>query len=276
MAFFPTKAKRFGLKFEGGRPQTFGLERMGLQLHSAPQAFLGHEMTIPVVNGKRFIFDQQSTSTCVTNTFMHGVILKEAREGLSFDEPSRLYPYWNSRKEHGSQWLDNGTYLRTCAIALRKFGSPSEKFWKWGQFSGRVNRRPNWTAMRKAYPRRGGKYVRIYETGEARTKAIQQALLNGHDVAFGTRLGKSFLDGSGGPLINKPPVTEKIVGNHAMLIIGWQHFGGKLYFRVLNSWGDDWRDDGLCWMSADYMEWVYTQDLHIIYGWERLVTKDHV
>lgn len=270
MAIIPTRAKGLGLKFEQGDPTTFGLERLGLHLYAAPQEFYEHELAMPVVDGERFQFDQGMTSTCVSNSFLHGIILKEAREGLPFDEPSRLFPYWFSRKEHGGQWFDGGTYLRTCAQALRNFGCPSEQHWKWGQFAWRVNRRPDWKAQRRARPRRGGKYVRIYETGPERTQAIQQALLNGHDVAFGTRLGVSFLPSQGPALIDIPPSTEKVAGNHAMLIIGWAHFGGKLYFRVLNSWGADWRDGGLCWMSANYIEWVYTQDLHIIHGWERL------
>ena len=270
MALVPSSTRKgLGLKFERGTLTTHGLETMGLKLHGIPESF-SHEPHIPIVNGKRFVFDQQNTSTCVANTFMHAVILKEARDGLPFDQPSRLFPYWNSRKEHGGQWLDTGTYLRTLAIALRKFGTPSEKFWKWGQLGIRVNRRPNWTAMRKAHPRRAGKYVRIYEAGQDRTRAIQTAIMAGHDVGFGTRVSQSFLASTGKVLLGKPSPTDPIAGNHAMLIIGWQTFGGKLYFRILNSWGDQWRDGGLCWMSADYIEWTHTQDLHVIYGWERL------
>ena len=56
----------------------------------------------------------------------------------------------------------------------------------------------------------------------------------------------------------------------AMLSIGWQDAGPTLYFRVLNSWGDRWREDGLCWMSADYITKSYTSDLHVVYGWRRL------
>ncbi len=271
MPLIPSRTRKgLGLKFEEGDPTTFGLNTLDLAGVAVPESFLNHEHTMPKVDGKRFQFDQQATSSCVANAFLHGVILKEARAGLPFDEPSRLHPYWFGRKETGDQWFDRGTYLSSVGVALRKFGAPSERFWKWGQFSARVNRRPNWTAMRNAHPRAGGKYVRIYEMGIYRVQAIQQALLNGHDVAFGTRLGKSFLPSSGPFLVHKPPATEEIAGNHAMLIIGWQKFNGVLFFRVLNSWGADWRDEGMCWMSADYISWAQTQDLHIIHGWARL------
>ena len=234
---------------------------------------MSHEIDVPTVDGHRFIFDQQGTNSCVMNMYAHAIVLKESRDGYEFDEPSRLFPYWNSRKEHDAQWFDSGTYLYTGATALRKFGTPSEQYWKWGQFSGRVNRRPNWTAFRKAHPRRDGRYVRIYENGQDRIDAIQQAIMAGHDVGFGTRLGKSFLSPDGPSMVNPPPPTEAIAGNHAMLIIGWNTFNGVLYFRVLNSWGRWWRDGGLCWMRADYITASYTRDLHIIYGWNKLGRK---
>lgn len=271
MGLIPTFSKRFGLKFQEGAINTHGLSRLGLDTIGPPDTFLEHEDLMPKFNGKRFVFDQGNTSTCVANAFLHGIVLKEARGGFQFDQPSRLYPYWHSRKEHNGQWFDSGTYLHTLASALQKFGTPSERYWKWGQFSGRVNRRPNWTAMRKAHPRNDGSYVRIYETGIDLINAIKQAILNGHDVAFGTRLAKSSLPSFGRHFIERPEATDPIAGNHAMLIVGWKHFEGRLWFRVLNSWGDRWRNGGLCWMSAEYITWNRTSDLHVIHGWKRLV-----
>lgn len=270
MPIIPSSRKGLGLKFEEGVITTFGLETMGIVGNAIPEVHLSHEDAMPVVDGHRVIKNQGATSTCVAQAFTNAIVLKEAREGHTFDLPSELYPYWHSRKEHNDQWFDNGTYLRTMGVALRKFGTPSEVFWKWSEFSGRVNRRPDWTAMRNAHPRRGGKYVRIYETGQDRIHAIQQAILAGHDVAFGTRVARSFQKSTGNPMIGPPSPTEEMAGNHAMLIIGWRTFGGVLYFRVLNSWGSSWRDGGLCWMSAKYIASVYTRDLHVVHGWERI------
>jgi hypothetical protein len=271
MAFISSSTRKgLGLKFEQGRPATFGLERMRLTGEAAPKEFLEHEDHIPFVNGRRIIQDQGATSTCVGQTFVAALHMAEMRQGLEFDPVSVLYPYYNSRRDHGGHLTDNGTYLHTLAHALRVQGACSEQYWKWSQLGLKVNRRPNWNAMRFAHPRRGGKYVRIYEAGEQRIDAIQQAILGGHNVAFGTRVGVSFLPARGADFIDALPITEKIAGNHAMLIIGWKTFGDALYFRVLNSWGSNWRNDGRCWMSADYLTQSYTNDLHVIYGWRRL------
>lgn len=250
----------------------YGVERLLRTVEPVlvPGVFLAHERDIPRVGDSAYVLDQGNTSSCVANAFVQALHMAEARAGLPFQEVSRLYPYYNARREHGGHWFDKGTYLRTCAGALRKFGAPRESFWPWSTRFTRVNRRPSWNAMRMAHPRRNGEYVAIYETGADRTRVIQLALLAGHDVAFGTRLPESFLPSVGNARVEKPSATDPIAGNHAMLIIGWQTFGGRLFFRVVNSWGRNWRDGGLCWMSAEYIEWEHTRDLHIVNGWTRL------
>lgn len=259
-----------GLKFEDHtKATTPGLETMRLTAFDPPKTFMEHAKDIPIVGGSRFHFNQGSTGTCVANAFLHAVILRECRDGLSFDEPARLFPYWFSRFEHNSHRRDDGTYLFSLGHALRAFGCPSERHWKWSTMPWKVNRRPNHNAMRWAQPRKGGRYVRIYEMGDQRIAAVQQALMNGHDVAFGTRVHESFMSNDGGIFFDIPDFGDPYVGNHAMLIIGWAWFDGRLYFRVMNSWGKGWRDKGFCWMSAEYIAWPFTQDLHAIYGWER-------
>jgi hypothetical protein len=58
-----------------------------------------------------------------------------------------------------------------------------------------------------------------------------------------------------------------------MLIIGYKRTAFGVMFRVLNSWSRWWRDGGLCWLTADYIRWMHTTDLHIIYGWKRLTDR---
>lgn len=277
MALLPSsRRKGLGALLDGNsRVDTYGLPTMRLTHTGADRAreCLDLERHIPRVDGKPRILDQGATSSCVAHAFVAGIHITEHKRGLPYASCSRLYPYYNSRREHlilGTAVWDSGTYLRTCAVALRKFGTPDERFWQWGQSGLRVNKRPSWNAMRHAHARRGGKYVRIYETGEERTRAMRQAIMAGHPVAFGTPVSDDFLSASGSSYVLKPTV-QSLAGNHAMLAIGWQTDSrGEVWFRVLNSWGSRWRDGGMCWMSADYMRWHKTTDLHIIYEWERV------
>lgn len=266
--------RKLGLLMErsGQFQPAYGLDRLVGEFAAGDmgEAYLLHERDIPRRDGVPYVLDQGSTSSCVANAFAQALHMAEMRAGLQFVDVSRLYMYWHARKEHNGQWFDSGTYLRTCASGLRRFGACDSERWPWATRFTRVNRRPSWNAMRFAHPRRGGEYIAIHETGADRIRAVQVALRAGHDVAFGTRVGKSFLPNRGPAHIEPPPITEDIAGNHAMLIIGWAHRSGQLYFRVVNSWGRNWRDGGLCWLRADYIAAAYTRDLHVIHGWDRL------
>lgn len=271
MPFLPTSKKGLGCKFEDeSKCKTYGFERLGVSTHGAslPQTFLALEECIPVVRGERVILDQRSTSSCVSHAFLAGVHIEEQRLGLPYLPSAVLYPYYHSRRHHQRFPTDSGTYLGHLASALRKFGCPPADAWPFSTFTPKVNKRPSWESMLQAHSRRGGGYVRIYEHGDERLRVVKTALLNGFTVAFGTKIGSTFL-GAGTSWIHPPLPRVEIVGGHAMLIVGWHGNQGGEWFRVLNSWGADWRDGGLCWMHADYLTWAFTHDLHIIHGWER-------
>lgn len=230
------------------------------------------ESMVPIIDGWKVVLDQGATSSCVAHAFIAGIHIREKSAGLSFMNASRLYAYYHARREEtGSPVvLDQGTFLRTCAIGLAKFGIPDENYWPFSQFTLTVNKRPSYAAMSEAHPRAGGKYVRIYELLAGRSAAIKAALIAGYPVAFGTAVAQSFLD-NGGPLsVQKPNAYDKIAGNHAMLIIGWKTVDNMVWWRVQNSWGRNWRDEGFAWLADSYINWEQTQDLHIIYGWKRL------
>lgn len=40
-------------------------------------------------------------------------------------------------------------------------------------------------------------------------------------------------------------------GSHAMTIIGWTKIAGAEYYVVQNSWGDEWADNGICYIRPD-------------------------
>jgi len=235
------------------------------------------EDSIPREHGEKVILNQGATSSCVAHAFVAGIHIAETRAGLPYVPCSRLFAYYNARREMKEQRfvLDNGTYLRTCAAALAHFGVPDEGHWPFSEFTLIVNKRPSFDAMRWAHPRAGGNYVKIYPPGDMRLDAIKSALHAGHPVAFGTLVTQSFLSNKG-PARIKELDTSALAGGHAMLIIGWEVVEGETWFRVLNSWGPKWRDGGLCWFHQDLIAAASADDFHVIYGWNRIAqAKDH-
>lgn len=47
--------------------------------------------------------------------------------------------------------------------------------------------------------------------------------------------------------------TGAIVGGHAYAIAGYRNVDGVRYYRIENSWGKEWGDEGGAWISADDM-----------------------
>jgi hypothetical protein len=148
---------------------------------------------------------------------------------------------------------------------LRDYGVPDEKFWPFKIRN--VNKKPaGFAPWTRANPRKGGAYESIVGIGLGRLKAIRDAIAKGYPVVFGTAVAKSFMPARGPIEIDRPKSNETLVGNHAMCIVGYE--GDR--FRVLNSWGKNWRDNGFCWMTQSYLIWSRSHDFTIVKGWNRI------
>lgn len=83
---------------------------------------------------------------------------------------------------------------------------------------------------------------------------IKQAITNYHPVLFGMSIPESFFmigeDGLFDPSAFEKETADAYLG-HAMTLVGFDdnQFGGA--FRVVNSWGDTWGDQGYCWIRYE-------------------------
>ena len=215
------------------------------------------------------VLDQRATSSCVAHSVAHAISIMEKKSGFDYGTPSRLFLYWNSRRQHNNEDVDQGTYIRACMKGLRSYGVPDEAYWPFK--IARVNDKPaGFSPWTMADSRKDGEYLAIDALGNERTKMIRQAVAEGYPVVFGTALVKSFLSSKGPLIVEKPRFSDPIVGRHAMCIVGYEN---RLY-RVLNSWGKQWRDNGFCWMTEDYIKWLQSSDFTIVRGWARLNRED--
>lgn len=95
-----------------------------------------------------------------------------------------------------------------------------------------------------------------YDDMEENVEAVCQSLADNHPVVIGAYLPSSFFDiGDDGRF--KPTKYQQenpvgtAVGGHAMCIVGYDDdkFGGC--FTVVNSWGDEWGDNGFLYITYD-------------------------
>lgn len=221
----------------------------------ASSALPADSFIVPHALETRYILDQLATQTCVAHAYAGALRDRSLALALAagvpidvlMDEPlvSRAFAYHHAVLLHGGPMVDAGTYLRTCAEALRRFGAPDEATWPFKSWD--VVRQPTPVAYVRAHPRRLGDYHRIYDEGDALVLAARAALVAKHPVVFGVDIPASFTSDIGPTQMYLP--SEPAAGGHAMRWTGYRtRPDGFVEFRTVNSWGRRWRDVGAFWM----------------------------
>lgn len=200
------------------------------------------------------VLDQGATESCVAHAIAQGMLVAHRALGHDAQLPSRRFLYWNARGYHGGELVDAGTFLRTCMRGAVRFGAPDESHCAWDPKL--VNRSPGWGAYRMAFDGAGlHGYNRLLDD-ETRLDDIRRAIASQVPVAFGTNVSEAFKSFSGTGTVTHP-ASSAVVGGHAMLVVGYD--GDR--FRICNSWGRYWGDNGFAWLSESYLAWSETRDL---------------
>lgn len=198
------------------------------------------------VDHSRFVadvLDQGPTNSCVAHAWCQAIRLSQALDGVSQELTSRLAVYWLARAESGDQGSDGGTYLRSAAKAITRFGLAPERVWPFEL--GKVNRALPWSVYRAAHDRRGPRgYYRIVP-GDL--NGIRRAVAAKKPVVFGMVVGASFVEDVGPTTIDRD--SGAILGGHALCVVGYDAHR----FRIVNSWGTHWRDRGFAWLTDERM-----------------------
>ncbi|MCJ7681193.1 MAG: C1 family peptidase [Candidatus Aminicenantes bacterium] len=77
------------------------------------------------------------------------------------------------------------------------------------------------------------------------TKELKAHLNGGFPVMIGAAVDKPFMDHPRGQIWNS---IDSVIGFHAMVVVGYSDRINA--FKIMNSWGQEWGDNGFCW--ADY------------------------
>lgn len=193
------------------------------------------------------IEDQGSLGSCVSNAITSAYELLVRRlYSTQFVDLSRLFVYYNSRLFDNTIKEDAGTYIRDGLKAGARYGLCSEKLWPY--ILSKFDQQPTPDCYVDATTRIITKYETLY--------TIQDLLdaLNDHKpVVAGMTLYPDFLTiTTSNPIIKVPSMNEQPVGNHAVVILGYDL--PSQIFLAKNSFGVTWGDQGYFWIPFDYME----------------------
>jgi hypothetical protein len=207
----------------------------------------------------RPVSDQQRFPSCSANACVDAwesaVIAGKTKAGMALEEAirstpdlSRMFAWWygrNAMDPPQSSNASSGCYLRLIMDTLTRFGTPSEATWPYTQENATL--RPSIKAQREAFLNRSDAFYNIKERGDDLFNILQRLLAERHSVAFGTLVGQDFMTYRSGVL--QPPTGG--AAGHALVVVGWSSMRNA--FKVRNSWGPAWGQEGHCWMSRKYI-----------------------
>jgi len=210
------------------------------------------------------ILDQGQLGSCTANATAQAVRIAHHLQGVP-NPPlmSRLFNYFCARGWEGTSSEDAGAYIKDNFRTLMHIGFCPESIWPYSDSGDRFKTMPTPQAFHDAYDQRSlDAYHRIIATGADRIQQLQQALLAGHAVVFGTAVSEAFCGNQLASGAELPPIDKQIAGDHALCCMGyWTNPNdGAIWFRIANSWSTGWGDRGYVWFHQEYMTWGPTDD----------------
>lgn len=191
------------------------------------------------------IYDQGQLGSCTANAVAAALDYQRVHQAEPLINPSRLFIYYNERKDQKTVKEDSGATIRESVKAVKSYGACPEKEWPY-QISKFTNK-PSKQAYKDALDYEALLYQRVQRT----TADIQAVLAGGDPVVIGINVYESFESSAVAKSgqVPMPAKGESLLGGHAVLVVGYEN--GKWICR--NSWGSDWGDRGYFYMPEEYL-----------------------
>ena len=181
--------------------------------------------------------DQGSLGACTA--FATGAMVEYVRtkNNLKNWYVSPLFTYYATRQIEGTIDVDAGAYVRNALKSAANYGTTKEDYWPYDIQKFTIT--PPQSAWDDASNHQALVYYRLQQTRED----ILTCLAEGFPFTFGMMLYESFIQTQCGFIVhNYLPMpnttTEKFVGGHCMLAVGYFTDKETTYIRVRNSWGN--------------------------------------
>lgn len=187
--------------------------------------------------------------------------------------PSRMFLYKVERNLLG-QTGDHGAFLRTAMKALRAFGVAPEEYWPFDP--SLLDAEPSAFEYAFAANYKAISYYRLDKPGmtnDELVESVKRTLASSFPVMFGIALYPSF-EQAGDGRIPVPEPWEPRAMLHALVAAGYDDSiaigASRGAFRIRNSWGTIWGEQGYGWLPYDYVRRGLTQD------WWTLTKADYL
>lgn len=194
------------------------------------------------------IYNQDALGSCTANGIARCIQYAEGKEKLPWSCPSRLFIYYNERFMEGTIDSDSGAQIRDGIKSLTQWGYAHEDMWPYDITKFTHQPPPNvFAAAKKNLVKQ---YARVVQSG----RGIKSVLSSGFPVVFGFTVYESMESAAvaNGGMLPMPSDNEPVVGGHCVVLVGYDDV--KRLYKVANSWGAHWGDNGYFYMPYEYVE----------------------
>lgn len=189
--------------------------------------------------------DQGGLGSCVSNAIagaVHFCLMKQ-HPNPSFS-PSRLFNYFKAREYRGWEYFDSGAYIRDGIKSAALHGNIPEEMWPYDETTFTNN--PQQDILDEALKHRVMLYRRISHSLDE----MKGCLAEGFPFLAGFSVYDNF--NWSGPTIDLPGPDSRMLGGHAILIVGYDDATRRFLFT--NSWSQQWGDLGRGTIGYEYLE----------------------
>ena len=200
------------------------------------------------------VYNQGALGSCTANALSGAVEFGKKKQRKAAFMPSRLFLYYNERVAIHTEASDSGAFLRDGIKSLNKDGICKEKEWTYdddGSPGAKFSKKPPASCYTHAQQNQIVSYQRL---DNGNINALKGCLAEGFPFAFGFTVYESFMTAAvakNGIMPMPDFSTEKVVGGHAILAVGYDE--KKQLVLIRNSWGTGWGIKGYFWMPYAYI-----------------------
>jgi len=197
------------------------------------------------------IYDQLDLDSSTANAISYCYEFDlSKRHDVNIINPSRLFIYYNQRKlqkNKDSESTNLGLSIHTGLNILHNIGICAENTWQY------INNNYDILPSDEAYVEALNNKSVTYNAIDQDLKQIKSALINNYPVLFGFNVYDSFHNDNTTEtgVVTVPLENEKLINSQAGVIVGFDD--GDCVFIVRNSWGNNWGDQGYCYMPYEYI-----------------------
>ena len=236
----PRKVARFGW-----RPDTPDMRDLMSAVRVRAASRLPSSVDLSTLAWMPPVYDQGDIGSCTGNAIAAGFEFDLGKQMLPVFQPSRLAIYYDERVIERTTKEDAGAEIRDGMKVIAKTGAAPETLWPYKVKKFAVK-------PPKAYYNAAKLHTCVsYQRVAQAEGAIKSVLASGLPIVFGITVYDSFESDevAATGTVPMPKKTEKTVGGHAILMVGYT----KSRFKFRNSWGADWGKKGYATLPLDYV-----------------------